>query len=314
MFSKESFSNIFFENFDALLLTKLNNKISVTLATIPPEKNGEFNALIPLIEEELISYTSLFKLSDSNINYSLSVVVDSTSQDDLFKRIPIITDLITEFINQIDFDDLDIKNLYNQSEFQKLIRSVMETVDDLFLMDPLGYIHPKNSAFMQLITKLGKNAHMFFNSVLHDKKAVILANSQIDSFLLQYPWSNLVPKQNLKIKFWPGNVSKESNFDILIIEKNQKKQCNPDWSIFDLETGIVENGTSDDILKRYFIYLNDLNKGLGNILKISKLNPPLSGNDDVILSNFVLSDENSDEKEIYLVQTRTGLKTHEVIS
>ena len=77
---------------------------------------------------------------------------------------------------------------------------------------------------MELIARLGNNFHKFFNSVLHNKKTVILANSQIEKRLLLYPWSNLVPKQNLKIKFRPGEVKNENELDILIIEKNQKKQ------------------------------------------------------------------------------------------
>ena len=138
MFSNESFSNIFFENIDSSLLNNLNDKIFLTLVNIPLEKNGEIFALIPIKEKELISYSSVFKHYDINISYSLSVIVESSNQDDLFKRIPIITDLIQDFVNRINIENLNIKAIYDQSEFQKLIREVMETVDDLFLMDPLG--------------------------------------------------------------------------------------------------------------------------------------------------------------------------------
>lgn len=311
-FSHETFTNMFFENIEGQVLTKLHDKILVTLVNISVKEKQKISVLVPLSDEELIAFTTLFNLRNPSTHYSLSFIINSRKRDDLFKRIPIIEGLMTDFIDQVKLDNFEIKTMFSFPKFQELLHDVVENVNELFLMDPLGYSIPKNSSFMKLISDLGDSIHMFFNAVVNNKKTVLLANFQNDGFLLQYPWDNLIARKNLKIKFWPSTVPNDESFDILIIDKTQKQDCNPDWCTIDLESGTVENGESDTSLQTYFTYLKDLNKGLGNTMKVSKLNPHVVSNDKVILSNFVLSDENYQENEIYLVQSKGLEKTNEI--
>ena len=311
----EIFTNVFFEpehpwpnayahGTKGNLIYQLNKKLQVPLVNIAIKEKRNISILVPLQEQELISYTYIVYLENAGVQFTVSFVIESENQVDLFKRIPIIDNQISDLFNQFKLDNFEIQTMFSLPKFQELLHDFYESVNDLFLMESIGFNAPKNSYFMKLISDLGDAIHILLNSVVNNKKTVLIADRQTDQFLLSYPWSDLIPKPDLKIKFWPQTIPPQESFDILIIDKSQKKDCHSDWCIVDLKSGSVENGKSNALLKNYFTILKDLYEGLGNTITVLKLNPYVFTFYEIVLSNFVLFYDDSQEKEIFMVQSK----------
>lgn len=297
-------SNVYAQGTKRNLIYQLDKKLRVPMVNIAIKEKRNISILVPLPDQGLISYTYIFNLENAGVQCTLSFVIESKNRVDLFKRIPIIDNQISDLLNQVKQDNFGIQTMFSLPKFQKLLHEFYESVNELFSMESIGFNTPKNSYFMKLISDLGDAIHILLNSVVNNQKTVLIADHQTDQFLFSYPWSDLISKPDLKIKFWPQTIPPEDVFDILIIDKSQKNDCHSDWCIVDLKSGSVENGKSNALLKNYFSILKDLYEGLGNTITVLKLNPYFFSLYEIVLSNFVLFYEDSQEKEIYMVQSK----------
>ncbi len=259
-FSSKNFSTLFSENIDSSLASKVTNKIFMTISMGVTGKKSNSGAIIPLSVDKIVSYAVIFKNPNEEEDlYSLSFTVDADNQLVLYKRIPILETLTKEFIVQVEENIFAVND---PIKLKEMLANVIETSNDLFLMESLADEKDSTSPLLNLINKFGKNIHIFYRSILLNEKTVIVTDSRENSNIMNLPWNQLAPHKTLKIIPWPKDPSKENDFDILIIEKFQKKDCTLDCVKMDWEIGQVEHGKSDKYLENLFAYLKDLNHGM----------------------------------------------------
>ena len=149
-----------------------------------------------------------------------------------------------------------------------MLQNVVDTATDLFQMESLVDDSNRISPLLNFMSKFGKNLAGIYRSILLNEKIVLVADPRTEQNLLNYPWNELVPYKTLKIIPWPKNPSKETDFDILVIDKEQKKECDLECLKIDLELGQIENGKSDKYLENLFAYLKNNNQDLSLELKL----------------------------------------------
>ena len=296
----DEFETIFFDNIEESMAKQLSNKIHITLSMGVTGKKLNSGAIIPLMEHKLISYAVIFKMSESGNLFSLSFTVDSDNQLTLYKRIPILETLSKDFIFQISEKEFS----KDPAHIKEIMSEVIETSNDLFLMESLAEDKERTNPLKQLITRLGKNIHVFYRSILLNEKVVIVADSRTEYNILNYPWNEFVPHKTLKILPWPKNPDKEIDFDIMIIEKEQKKQCELDCVKLDLDLGVLEHGKSDKYLENFFIYLKDIKHGLSIELNL-EVNSIFNWVHEIIELCTTNKDTNIDDKIKELIKFHT---------
>ena len=183
---------------------------------------------------------------------SLSYTVDSDNQLVLYRRIPILESLTKEFIVETENNDIPIAG---PIELKEILKNVVETSNDLFLMESLSDDSKETTPLKNLMQKFGKNLPVFYRSVLLNEQIVLVADSKMEGNILNLPWNEFVPHKTLKIIHWPKTPSREMYFDILIIEPFQKKECDLECIKVDIDLGNVENGKNDKNLENLFDYL-----------------------------------------------------------
>lgn len=252
--SRKNFTTIFSENIDQSLLNKVTNKIHSTISLSVTKTKKNSGAIIPLIEDEKLSYAVIFNTNKDDDLYSLAFTIDSDNQLVLYKHIPILETLTKEFIVQIKDNIFAVKN---PSVLKEMLSNVIETSNDLLLMESITNSDDLTLP-LQVLCQFCKNLHIFYRSILLSEKVVIIADPKFEFNILNYPWKQFVPHRALKIVAWPKDPAKEQDFDILIINQTQKKECSLDCVKIDWEHGHVENGKNDLYLEKFFAFLKDL--------------------------------------------------------
>lgn len=257
-FNKKNISTIYSENIDRSLANKITDKIFKTVSsgignTITTHRKNS-HIIIPLLEDKIVSYVVIFRQTDDDIFMSLSYTVDSDNQLVLYRRIPILEALTKEFIVETENNNIPIAG---QIELKEILKNVVETSNDLFLMESLSDDSKETTPLKNLMNKFGKNLSIFYRSVLLNEKIVLVADSKLEGNILNLPWTEFVPHKTLKIIPWPKNPTKELDFDILIIEPYQKKECDLECIKVDIDLGNVEHGKNDKYLESLFDYLHE---------------------------------------------------------
>lgn len=255
----ESVSPIFYDNLTEEIAKKITLKTKLTISIGSMGIKAYSVAVIPLVDEECVSFVFVHKSDLDNSVHSFSYIVNSEKQLTLYKRIPVLEKITKDFISETE-KKLRLSDL-STSKLKSYSNGVQELCERLLISDkPLEEGRTEQTRltsvdvqFIHLLKKI-KHSDIIYRSFLLNDPVIIIADKLRHSNLEFMPWDEFVPHKTLNIETWPQDPNGINNFDLMIVSDEHKAQCKDrtDCTIIEWNNGKIIGGKSDKYLAKLF--------------------------------------------------------------